>query len=221
MGFNLFGGGDSSSSTTQTFDRRQVVDSGAGITGNNNTINQTLSDSGAIQMASAISGDALTLARDSVSGAGIVVMDGMRTSAKSIQAALDASTSATNNALAAATSATRDAIDMAAKNTAMTIQSNTTAMRDSYDFSSKNNKMLYDTAADAMGMVSHASDAIVSTYGDFAKRSEDLSGNAINQVARAYDTATNYQAEKSTTDNRYLLTAAMAVVAVVAIRAFK
>lgn len=215
----IFGGDSSSSSTTQNFDKRLAVDSGAAISGDGSSIviNTTAIDGGTVKLG----GEALTLARDSVSGAGVVVMEGMRTSAKSIQGAIDAATSATNNALAAATSATRDAIDMAAKNTALTIQANTTAMRDSYDFSSRNNKMLYDTAAEAMGMVSHSSDSIIKTAADFGKRTEDVAGNAINQVARAYDTATNYQAEKSTTDNRYLITAALAAVAVVAIRAFK
>ena len=143
------------------------------------------------------------------------------TDAGSIQAALKANEAASAAATAAASKAVSD-----------TLAAGTRMMGDSYSFStgvSDNAFSLADraqgfaskTAADVLGMSSHVVDQAFLFNENLRKSSDALTSNAVQQVARAYDTATNYQADKATTDSRYLVIAGLIVVGLAVIKGTK
>lgn len=169
---------------------------------------------------------AITLTSDKAIGAiGLANQQVLQASNANLHDALAAGVNATNSALTSNGQVIKDALaaTYGTANTAMGIVSsaNNTSLAfadktiaNSYALVDKSQGMVFESGAQALGFGSH----IV----DMAFQSADLSlqgsANAVNQVARAYDTATNYQAEKATTDSRYLVIAGMVVVAIMALK---
>lgn len=190
-----------SSSATNATDKRLAVDSGIGVTGDNNSVSfsSTSIDGGAISMA------------------GNVAMGALAVTDNSIQAAINGMVTTTENSLMASNLATQAAINSANNSLSQSLSANTSVTRDAISIADRSQNLIAKSASDSIGMVSHIADlAMQQTSG-----ATDAVQSAVQQVARAYDTATNYQAEKATTDSRYLVIAGMAVMAIVAVRGFR
>lgn len=190
-----------SSSATNATDKRLAVDSGIGVTGDHNSVNFS---------STSIDGGAISMAGDVAMGA-LVVTD------NSIQAAIKGMVTTTENSLVASNLATQAAINSANNSLYQSLSANTSVTRDAISIADRSQNLIAKSASDSIGMVSHMADmAMQQTSG-----ATDAVQSAVNQVARAYDTATNYQAEKSTADSKYLVYAALAVVGLAAVRGFK
>jgi hypothetical protein len=92
--------------------------------------------------------------------------------------------------------------------------------RDSMDLAARGQSMIATSAADSLNMVGNVVDLAFKANEAQSKRLSDTGMTAVSQVARAYDTANGYQAEKQTADSKYMVVAGLIVVAVVAIKAF-
>lgn len=86
--------------------------------------------------------------------------------------------------------------------------------KDAFTLADKSQGMVYQTGALALGFGEHIVDQALKS----ADISQQASANAVNQVARAYDTATNYQAEKATLDSRYMVVAGIVAIGLVAVK---
>lgn len=195
-------GGSSSSrsdSASNIEDKRLAVSSGVGITGNGNSVAYSNVDGGAIKMA------------------GDVAMTSLYVTDNSVQSAISGMVKTTENSLAASNAATQAAIESANRSLSQSLSANTSVTRDAMSIADRSQILVANSASESLGMVSHLADiAIQST-----NQASDTVGQAVNQVARAYDTATNYQAEKATTDSRYLVIAGLVVVGLAAVKGFK
>lgn len=139
--------------------------------------------------------------------------------------AMTVATGATSQALSAISAANRESLAAVTANAkesvsamgAVSTQSLSTLLqvnKDSLALADRSQGLVFNSIEDALGFSAHVVDAAFSSN----KGSQDATANAINQVARAYDTATNYQAEKATTDSRYLVIAGLVVVALAALK---
>lgn len=183
-----FDSSSSSASSTQNFDKRVAVDNGA----------------------FGLSGDSNTVSINTTS-----------TDLGAVNKSVDAVNYATQRAADNAALAITGALDLSSQSiTAIADNS-----RNSLAFADKLNTNAVDLAVRATGTIAaSASDSLgfARSVVDMAFRSGEISqegsSNAVNMVARAYDTATNYQAEKATTDSRYLVIAGIVAVAMMALR---
>lgn len=149
----------------------------------------------------------------------------LQSSATATKDALAATITATNAAITASSSSALQSMqavgDISTKsiNAIGTVNSQSlsamlTAGKDALALADRSQGLVAGSLADALGYGAHVVDLAFKS----ADLSQNATANAINQVARAYDTATNYQAEKATTDSRYLVIAGLVVVALAAIR---
>lgn len=232
MGFfsSLFGsdnsGQSSSVATTSNQDLRLALDNGSlGVSGSSNTLNVNMTDAGAIDAMNVIAQHAIFSGNYVADKTREFATDAVKVNAASVTDALHQVKAASDNALAAnvttikealeaTTSAQREALAYADKQTAAALGLAGTVNKDSLALADRAQGVIAKTAADALGgMVSVVDKAFLASH-----EANDASANAVNQVARAYDTATSYYATKSTPVSDYLLYAALAVIGVVALR---
>lgn len=238
----------SSSSTTnltENRDNRLALEGGAsGISGDGNfmSVSQVSTDHGAIAAGLSVSGGAVTAASDGLKAA-LSLADSaanraIASNASTVRDALIAGGEATRDALTANTSISRDALlvsrDALAANTGMARDALTSVIganrdslnfasvinRDSIDLAARGQSLIATNAAESLGMVGHVVDLAFRSNDKNTLSALEASVNASNLVSRAYDTATGYQAEKQTADSKYLLYAALAAVAIVAVKGF-
>ena len=216
----LFGGGNSSSSTTyltENVDRRIALDNASqGITGDGNSLN-VYSNTTSTDHASVAK--AIEASSGAVSGANQSLMSALYLADGALRGTLSANTSVVRDALAATTSATRDAITAVSGANRDSLSFATTVNRDSLDLAARGQSMIATNAAESLGMVGSVVDLAFRMNDANSKRVSDAGMSASNLVGRAYETATAYQAEKQTADSKYLLYAAVAAVAIIAVRA--
>lgn len=196
------GGSSSSAATTQNSDKRLAVAEGAlGVSGDNNSTSMVVNsiDGGALK----VSGEALTTAMKATEAAAQQAIDW---SGQVVRDSLALSSQNTSQTLSAITSVNRDALAFADH-----------LSMGALELSVKSQGMMADSFAQDLGFAEHIVDMSMKNN-DMAQQA---SQGAIAQVARAYDTATNYQAEKATTDSRYLVVAGIVAVAIVASKALK
>jgi len=205
------GGSSSSSAKTTSEDKRLVVaEGGLGISGDGNSAAMTVNttDGGTLAVADSAIKSALTVSGDSLTNAASlsaqIASQSIAAQAQAIQGALTLSSQNTSQTLSAITSVNRDSLAFADN-----LSINSLELMD------KTQGRLAASFSESLGFGSHIVDQALKS----ADLSQQGSANAVNQVARAYDTATNYQAEKATTDSRYLVIAGIVAVAIVASKA--
>lgn len=200
----LFGGGNSSSSTTyltENVDRRIALDNqSAGISGDSNTltVNTTATDHGAVLAAVGASESA-------VAGANKSVVEALKMANASTGAAL----AAAQESVAAASAMNRESLSFAS-----------TVNRDSLALAERGQTLIANSAAESLGMVGHVVDLAFRSNDKNVLQTMEAVANSNNLVGRAYETATAYQAEKQTADSKYLVVAGLIAVALVAVKAF-
>lgn len=239
--FGADGGGSSSSSTSTTnADDRIAADNGAVATsGDGNVLNLTIQDGGLSAKALEAGNAAINASSISaMSSAGVsteamhIVKNAMIDTAEltrdSLADMLKANVRVQEIAAGQAAAAVSDSFAFSSRTTAEALAGVTTANRESLTFADRLNRDSLELADRAQGNIAKsAADSLgmIRSVVDMAMKSADLSqqgsANAVNQVARAYDTATNYQAEKATTDSRYLVIAGLVVVGIAAMRMMK
>lgn len=124
---------------------------------------------------------------------------------RSVLASIASSAQSAAVAIAAAQMSARDALG-----------SNERVTNSAMDLTNKAMGTVANSFADSLNFVGHISDLAL----EASARVDKISAGAIDQIARSYDTATNYQAEKSTLDSRYMVVAGLIVIGLAAIRAF-
>lgn len=139
----------------------------------------------------------------------------------SISAALKSNEEAARSAMSGVVATANSALAANVKVTGDAFSFSSGVSRDAMSLADRSLGYMNTTASDVMGMSSHIVDQAFSMNSEFKKGNDELNADAIQQVARAYDTATNYQAEKATTDSRYLVIAGLVVVGAVALKGLK
>lgn len=124
---------------------------------------------------------------------------------RSVLASIMSSAQSAATAIAAAQMSAKDALG-----------SNERVTNSAMDLTNKAMGTVATSFADSLNFVGHISDLAL----EASARVDKISAGAIDQIARSYDTATNYQAEKSTLDSRYMVVAGLIVIGLAAIRAF-
>lgn len=124
---------------------------------------------------------------------------------RNVLASIASSAQSAAIAIAAAQMSARDALG-----------SNERVTNSAMDLTNKAMGSVATSFADSLNFAGHISDLALQA----SARVDKISAGAIDQIARSYDTATNYQAEKSTLDSRYMVVAGLIVIGLAAIRAF-
>lgn len=200
-----------SASTTNNNDKRVAVDNGAfGLSGDSNIVHvsttTTATDAGAIKAGAEIAQAALVLG-------GNAIHDTLAANVQTTQAVLNANGDATKNALAFGGAA----VNAVGTANATALQFADKASSNALALANKSQSMAFSSAADSLGFGQHVVDMAFAAQ----KSAQEVVATAGAQVAQAYDTATNYQAQKSTTDSRYLVIAGMIVIALFALKVVK
>lgn len=211
----LFSSSKSSSSTsylTENNDRRVAVDNQSqGISGDGNSlyVQTSATDYGSIAKAIGASDTAVKGANESLNTALSVAGNATNASATVMRDVLAASAQNTREALTAVTTSNRDSLNFAS-----------TVNRDALTLAERGQSLIATNAASSLNMVGSIVDLAFKANEAQSKRLSETGLTATEQVARAYDTATGYQAEKQTADSKYLVIAGLVAVALVAMRAF-
>jgi hypothetical protein len=122
---------------------------------------------------------------------------------KAVLASLLTSAQASQAAISAAQASARDALG-----------ANLTVSSNAMDLTNRAMGTVANSFADSLNYVGHITDLAL----EQSQRVDQISAGAIAQVARSYDTATNYQAEKATLDSRYMVVAGMIVIGLAAVK---
>jgi hypothetical protein len=205
--------------------------SSVSLTSNSSTVNTTTTttvDGGAIKLAGEVAKDGLALGGKLGSDAMLLsessqrmglqfASDAMTTSSGVMTYAMEGLVAGQKNALESNVRVIDSAIKGMLTTQADAIGLTRSVTSDAMTLADRSQGRIAQTAADALGLSSHVVDralALINTSGDTVN-------NAMSQVARAYDTATNYQAEKATTDSRYLVIAGLVLFGIFAVKGFK
>lgn len=145
---------------------------------------------------------------------GTVIKDALFATTQTTQAALNMAASVNRDSLAAVTDTSTKAINAIGTVNSQSLSTVLTSNQNSLALADRSQGLVFQSMGEALSYGAHVTDLAMATN----KGVQDSSQNAISQVARAYDTATNYQAEKATVDSRYLVIAGMIVVALAALK---
>jgi hypothetical protein len=205
-------GSSSSSSTNQTVnnnDRRQTLDGSLGISGDGNWLSNTTTTNtdNSFHMITSLSNSGNTttnyLDGGAIKGAfdfGGRALDTVDTTVAGAfdfgKTALDYNNKALNASLNATTAAVNSAFSYGSQ-----------SQQQAYQFSTGTVKSAFELIGDANHITA-----------DLVKKNADLNAAAVSQVATAWDNAKQFEAGKSLGDYKYILLAAVAIVALMAFR---